>query len=274
MNMFSPAEVAKNYIATGKAKVSAPIWKMILLGILAGAFIAVGGVASTTASVSISAASVGKLVGACVFPGGLAMVLLAGSELFTGNCLLTLPLMQKEIRVSQMLKNWVFVYIGNFIGGFLVAAAAVYGHQLSLFGNGMAVSVISTAAAKCAMPFGDAVIKGIMCNFLVCIAVWISFAAKDVAGKIVGIFFPIMMFVLCGFEHSVANMYYISAGLLAQTVPAYAEAAASAGVNIGSLSWGAFFGSNLLPVTIGNIIGGGVCVGIVYWALYLKGKKN
>ena len=272
MNLFSPAEVAKNYIATGKAKVNTSIVRMILLGILAGAFIAVGGVASTTASVSISAASVGKLVGACVFPGGLAMVLLAGSELFTGNCLLTIPLMQKEIKFSQMLKNWVFVYIGNFIGGFLVAAAVVFGHQLSLFGNGMAVSVISTAAAKCSMSFGDALIKGIMCNFLVCIAVWISFAAKDVAGKIVGIFFPIMMFVLCGFEHSVANMYYISAGLLAKTVPVYAEAAAS--VSTSSLTVGAFFGSNLLPVTIGNLIGGGICVGIVYWALYLKGKKN
>ena len=144
---------------------------------------------------------------------------------------------------------------------------------MDLFGNGMAVSVISTAAAKCALPFGDALIKGIMCNFLVCIAVWISFAAKDVAGKIVGIFFPIMMFVLCGFEHSVANMYYISAGLFAQTVPGYAAAAAAAGVNTSALTFGAFLGSNLLPVTIGNIIGGGICVGALYWFIYLKGKK-
>ena len=274
MNLFSPAEVAKNYIATGKAKVNTPIWKMIFLGILAGAFIAVGGVASTTASVSITAASVGKLVGACVFPGGLAMVLLAGSELFTGNCLLTLPLLQKEIKVGGMLKNWVFVYIGNLIGGCLVAAFCAFGHQFSLFGNGMAVSVISTAAAKCSMPFGDALLKGIMCNFLVCIAVWISFAAKDVAGKIIGIFFPIMMFVLCGFEHSVANMYYISAGLFANGIPAYAEAAAAAGVNTSALTLGGFFGANLLPVTIGNIIGGGLFVGILYGAIYLGKKKE
>ena len=274
MNLFSPAEIAKNYIATGKAKVNTPIWKMILLGILAGAFIAVGGVASTTVSVSIASASVAKFVGACVFPGGLAMVLLAGSELFTGNCLLTLPLIKKEISFGGMIKNWVFVYIGNFIGGCLVAAAVVYGHQISLFGNGMAVSVISTAAAKCALPFGDAVIKGIMCNFLVCVAVWISFAAKDVAGKIIGIFFPVMMFVLCGFEHSVANMYYISAGLFANGVPAYAQAAAAAGVNTSALTAGAFFGVNLLPVTIGNIIGGGICVGALYCLIYLKEKKN
>ncbi|MBQ1712307.1 MAG: formate/nitrite transporter family protein, partial [Firmicutes bacterium] len=173
-----------------------------------------------------------------------------------------------------MLKNWVFVYIGNLIGGCLVAAFCAFGHQFSLFGNGMAVSVISTAVAKCSMPFGDALLKGIMCNFLVCIAVWISFAAKDVAGKIIGIFFPIMMFVLCGFEHSVANMYYISAGLFANGIPAYAQAAAAAGVNTSALTLGGFFGANLLPVTIGNIIGGGVFVGILYGAIYLGKKKE
>ena len=124
------------------------------------------------------------------------------------------------------------------------------------------------------MPFGDALLKGIMCNFLVCIAVWISFAAKDVAGKIVGIFFPIMMFVLCGFEHSVANMYYISAGLFANGIPAYAAAAQAAGVNTSALTFGGFFGANLLPVTIGNIIGGGVFVGILYGAIYLGKKKE
>ncbi len=120
------------------------------------------------------------------------------------------------------------------------------------------------------MPFGDALIKGILCNFLVCIAVWISFAAKDVAGKIAGLFFPIMMFVLCGFEHSVANMYYISAGLFAKGIPEYAEAAAEAGVNLDAVTWGGFFGGNLLPVTIGNIIGGAICVGCAYWFVYLR----
>ncbi len=271
MQFFTPAEVAKNYIATGKGKVNTPISKMLLLAVLAGIFIAFGGVASTAASVSIASASVGKLVGACVFPGGLTMVLLAGSELFTGNCLLTIPLLEKEIRFSGMLKNWVFVYLGNLIGGCLVGAAAVFSHQLSLFSNGMAVSVLSTAAAKCSLSFGDALLRGVLCNFLVCIAVWISFAAKDVAGKIIGLFFPIMMFVLCGFEHSVANMYYISAGLFAKLVPAYAEAASSAGVDLGLITVGRFFGTNLLPVTLGNILGGGVCVGVVYWLIYLRG---
>jgi len=274
MNFFAPAEVAKNYKATGKAKVNTPIPKMILLAVLAGAFIALGGVASTTAAVSIASPSVGKLVGACVFPGGLTMVLLAGSELFTGNCLLTIPLLEREITWGGMLKNWLFVYIGNFIGGLLIAAGVVFGHQLSLFGNGMAVSVLSTAAAKCSLSFGDAFLRGILCNFLVCIAVWISFAAKDIVGKIAGLFFPIMMFVLCGFEHSVANMYYIGAGLFARLVPAYADAAAAAGVDLSSLTVGGMLAGNLLPVTIGNILGGAVCVGCVYWFAYLRKPKT
>lgn len=274
MNFFSPADVAANYIATGKAKVNTPIPKMILLGIFAGIFIGVGGISSTTVAVSIPLASVGKFVGACVFPGGLTMVLIAGSELFTGNCLLTIPLLQKEISFGGMLKNWVFVYIGNLIGSLLLAAGVVYSHQISLFNNGLAVSVISTAATKCSMPFSDALIKGILCNFLVCIAVWISFAAKDVVSKIVGLFFPIMMFVLCGFEHSIADMYYIGAGLFAKTIPAYAQAAQEAGVDMTNLTVANYFGANLLPVTIGNIIGGAVLVGGVYWFCYLKGKKS
>jgi formate/nitrite transporter len=270
MNFFSPAEVAKNYIATGKSKVNTPIVKMLILGILAGAFIAFGGIASTVVAVSIPLASVGKFVGACVFPGGLTMVLIAGSELFTGNCLLTIPLLQKEITVQGMLKNWVFVYIGNFIGGLLVAAGVVFSHEVGLFDNGVAVSVLSTAAAKCSMSFGDAFIKGILCNFLVCIAVWISFAAKDVASKIVGLFFPIMMFVLCGFEHSVANMYYICAGLFAKGNATYAAAAEAAGVNLDAITVGGLFGKNLLPVTLGNIVGGAILVGCVYWFVYLR----
>ncbi len=274
MNFFSPAEVASNYIATGKAKVNTPIIKMIILGMMAGAFIAFAGISSTTVAVSVPLASVGKFVGACIFPGGLAMVLVAGSELFTGNCLLTIPLLQKEISFGGMLKNWIFVYIGNLIGSLLVAAAVVFSHQVSLFNNGLAVSVISTAATKCSMPFTDAMIKGLLCNFLVCIAVWISFAAKDVVSKIVGIFFPITMFVLCGFEHSVANMYYIAAGLFAKSIPAYAQAATEAGVDMTNLTVANYFGANLLPVTIGNIIGGAILVGCVYWFCYLKDKKS
>lgn len=274
MNLFPPAEIAKNYIATGKAKANTPIGKMVILGILAGAFIGFGGTASTIVAVSVPYASVGKFLGACVFPGGLTMVLLAGSELFTGNCLLTIPLLEKEITVGAMLKNWIFVYIGNFIGGMLVAAGVVFSHEIGMFDNAVAVSVLSTAASKCSLSFGDAFIRGILCNFLVCIAVWITFAAKDVTGKIIGLFFPIMIFVLCGFEHSVANMYYICAGLFAKGNAVYAEAAEAAGVNLDAISVSGFFGKNLLPVTLGNIVGGAILVGCVYWFLYLRKKDK
>ena len=182
-----------------------------------------------------------------------------------------IPLLSGEIKVSAMLKSWVIVYIGNLVGGILIGALVSLGHTLGLFSNAVAGSVINTAVAKVSMTFGDALVRGVLCNFLVCIAVWISFAAKDVAGKIVGLFFPIMVFVLSGFEHSVANMYYVSAGLFAAGNPTYL-AAATADTSV--LTWGAMFLKNLLPVTIGNIIGGSVCVGLPYWYVYLKdGKK-
>lgn len=273
--MNTPAEAAKLYVQAGKGKVALPLGRMFLLAVLAGIFIAFGGVAATTASVSVPLASVGKLVGACVFPGGLAMVLCAGSELFTGNCLLTIPLLEKEITVRQMLRNWIVVYLGNFVGGVAVAAVSVFGHQASLFENGVAVSMISTAASKTALPFGDAFLKGIACNFLVCIAVWIAgFVAKTVGGKLAGLFFPIMIFVVSGFEHSIANMYYIAAGLFARTNEAYASAAAAAGIDCSGLSWGSFFARNLLPVTLGNIVGGAVCVGCAYWYIYSRGQRD
>ena len=272
--MNTPAQIAENYVTIGKGKVDTPIAKMFMLAIMAGAFIALGGLGATTAGVSIAEASVAKLVGACIFPGGLAMVLLAGAELFTGNCLLSIPLLQREITVFGMLKNWGVVYAGNFVGGLIVAAIAVFSHQASLFNNEMAVSMISAAAAKTSLSFGDAFLKGIACNFLVCIAVWLAFAAKTASGKIISLFLPVMIFVLCGFEHSVANMYYIGAGLFAMLNPDYLLAATNAGIDVSGLNIENFLAANLLPVTLGNIVGGAICVGMVYWFVYLKGSKK
>lgn len=269
MNFFSPAEIAANYSTVGKIKAAMPFGRLLILGILAGAFIALGGVGATTVAVSIPYASLGKFLGACVFPGGLAMVVLAGAELFTGNCLMTISWLQKDIKFSGMVRNLVIVYFANLIGGLLVAAGVVFSHQIGQFDNGLAVSVISTAAAKCNLTFSDTLIRGILCNFLVSLAVWITFAAKDVAGKVIGLFFPVMIFVLCGFEHCVANMYFIGAGLFAKMVPVYAEAALAAGVDMSGLTVGGFV-SNLIPSTIGNIIGGAICVGAAYWFIYLR----
>ena len=274
MNFFSPADVAQNYIEIGRSKANTPTAKLIILAILAGLFVALGAIAATTVAVAVKPTSLGKFLGAIVFPGGLTMVLIAGSELFTGNCLLIIPFLEKAITAKKMIKSLVLTYIGNFIGSILLAAAVVFSHQVGLFNNGVAVSVIGTAAAKCSISFTDALIKGILCNFLVCIAVWISFTAKDIVGKIIGVFFPVLIFVLCGFEHSVANMYYLFAGLFAKLIPAYAEAAAAAGVDTSMFTIGRMFAGNLLPVTIGNIIGGAICVGLPYWFIYLRRKKK
>jgi len=272
----SPKEIAQNYITIGTAKTKLPISKMLVLGMLAGMFIALAGVGATVSSATITTASVAKLVGACVFPVGLAMVLLAGSELFTGNCLLIIPVLEKKASLGGMLKNWIFVYIGNLIGSLIVAALVVYGHTFSLFSNAASVSVISTALGKVSLAWGDAFFRGILCNFLVCIAVWMAFAAKDVVGKMAGLFMPVMLFVLNGFEHSIANMYFISAGILAKGNPAYAAAytAAHPNANLDLLNWGSFFAKNLLPVTLGNIIGGMVLVGMAYWFIYLRNSDS
>lgn len=268
----SPKEVAQNYITAGAAKTTLSIGRMLWLGILAGIFIALAGVASTVSSASIPIASVQKLVGALVFPGGLAMVLIAGSELFTGNTLIILPVLSKQATWGGMLKNWLVVYIGNLIGSLLIAALVVFGHTFRLFDGAAGAMAIHTAVGKVNLTFADAFIRGILCNFLVCVAVWMSFAAKDVAGKITGLFFPIMFFVLCGYEHSVANMYFIPAGLLASGTGEFAGAVAKAFPkdDPATLTWGAFFIRNLLPVTLGNIVGGSVLVGLGYWLTYIR----
>ena len=260
--MYSPGEVAKNYVEIGASKTKLKIGKMFVLAVLAGMFIGLAGVGASCAAVSIESASVGKFVGSCIFPAGLAMVLVAGSELFTGNCLIIIPVLEKKASIFGMARNLVVVYLGNLAGGLIV-----YSGTLSLFSGYFAVSAVNTAVSKCTMSFTSALLKGILCNFLVCIAVWMSFTAKDTSGKIIGLFFPIMLFVLCGFEHCVANMYYIPAGIMALSNPAYALSK----IDTAGLTWTAFFVRNLIPVTIGNLIGG-FSVGTAYWYAYLRNK--
>lgn len=267
--MISPAEISKKYSEIGTAKANLPLFKMLLLSIMAGIFISMAGVGASTASCLVKPAALSRLISGMVFPAGLAMVLFAGSELFTGNCLLILPLLEKKITFFQLLRNWVVVYIGNLIGSLAVCAICVYGGQFSLYNGQLAVSAVSTAAAKCSLSFGDAFLKGIGCNFLVCIAVWIALGAKDMAGKMAGLYFPVLIFVVAGFEHCIANMFYIPAGLMAITCPEYLKLVLEAGVNIENLNILNFAFTNLVPVTLGNIIGGGF-IGAVYWACYLK----
>lgn len=261
--MNTPAEIAQNYVGIGKKKTELPAIKMFILGILAGIFIGIGAIAFEMAIATIGG-GLGKLVGACMFPAGLALVLIAGSELFTGNCLLVIPLLEKEVKFSAVLKSWVFVYLGNFVGSAILAALVVFGHSPSLLDGALLDTVMTVAAGKVSLTFGDAVFRGIVCNIMVCLAVWMSFAAKTVGSKIAGLYFPIMIFVLGGFEHSIANMYYLMAGIFANSVYDVGNTA---------ITFGSFLVNNLLPVTIGNLIGG-TAVGVTYWYLYLRGAKK
>lgn len=272
--MNSPQEVTAGYIEIGKKKAALPISKLLVLGILAGMFIAFAAVGANTASSTITNGSLARLIGAAVFPCGLIMVVIAGSELFTGNTLMVIPLYQKQITFVQMLYNWFWVFIGNFIGSMLVVFIVGFGGQWDLFGGGLAVTTISVAATKTGYSFLSAVCLGIGCNFLVCIAVWIAMCAKTVGGKIISLYMPIMLFVLCRFEHSVADMYYVPAGIVANGFAKYAALAAEAGIDTSGLNWGNFLIHNLLPVTIGNIIGGSFLVGTLYWFAYLKGARK
>lgn len=261
--MNTPAEIANNFLAAGETKTRLPLGKMFLLAVLAGLYIGLAGLGASAAAAGVESAGAGKLLGACIFPAGLTMVLLAGSELFTGNCLILIPVLSGKVAPAAMARNLAVVYLGNFLGGVLAAAGAVYSHTLDLFGGKLAAGVVATAAAKCSLSFGDAFLRGVLCNLLVCLAVWMAMSAKEPAGKVAALFFPIFLFVLCGFEHCVANMYYIPAGLMALGMPAYAAGAAPA------LTLGNFLLGNLLPVTLGNLLGGMGLAG-VYWAVYQK----
>ena len=254
--MLSPAEIAESAVTIGEGKGKLKAIKMLLLGMFAGAFIALAGVGATFGNTYV-----GKLAGACIFPAGLAMVVIAGSELFTGNNLMITALFSKKIGVKELLKNWGLVFLGNFIGSVLIALMVVFSGAL----DGVAGNVVDTAFNKVNFDFLQAFLRGVLCNFLVCIAVWMSFGAKTIGGKIAAVFFPVMLFVLCGFEHSVANMFYIPAGIFE---------AAKNGVTIEGLNFGTMLVNNLLPVTLGNIVGGAGLVGCGYYLIYLKKAKE
>ena len=263
--MCTPKEIAENYLSACRTKAALPLGRMFLLACLAGAFVALAGAASTAAAATVGDPSLAKLVSGCVFPAGLAMVIVAGSELFTGNNLMIMGVLARTITARQMLRNWLVVYLGNFAGALLVAALCVSGHVFSAFSGKLAASVVTIAQTKAGLSFGDAFVRGILCNFLVCIAVWMANAARTVGGKVAAVFFPIMAFVVAGFEHSIANMYYLAAGLFtAEQTGAAAE----------GLTWGRALAGNLLPVTLGNLVGGGLLVGVSAWYLYLKQERN
>jgi formate/nitrite transporter len=280
-NYLTPQEIAEATVQTGVKKSMMPVVNMILLGILAGVFIAFAAEGSNMAAFNLFAKpetyGLGKVLAGSIFGTGLMLVIIAGGELFTGNTMIIAGVLDKKVTLKAMLRNWFFVYLGNFIGSIFIAYMM---NQSGLFASGANVLggvTIKIAVYKVGLTFTQAFFLGIMCNWLVCLAVWMAYGAKDMAGKILAVFFPIWLFITSGFEHSIANMYYIPAGIMAKNNKAFADAAALLGVTpekLGHLNWETFFVNNLVPVTLGNIVGGGIFVAAVYWFVYIKSSKK
>lgn len=273
---LSPKEIVEQYINGSIAKSRLSTGKVIGKSIFAGMMIAMGAACSNVAVHAIDNVGVARLVAGCVFPVGLMMVILMGAELFTGDCLMAMAVSDKKITLAQFVKVLVLVYIGNFIGGFLTAATMYYSGQFNYSAGRLGAYTIKVALGKVSLTPIQGITSGILCNILVCAAVLIAMSSKDVTGKLLASFFVIMPFVTGGFEHCVANMYYISAGLIAKFNPTYVEAVSSVyGLgDLSALGIKGFLINNLVPVTIGNIIGGSLCIGLPMFYLNYKERKK
>ena len=273
MNLFTAAETTANYSNAGAAKTKLSIAKMLLLGILAGFLIGFPSCVTNMATYALDNNSTIRMVSGLLFAFGLGMVVITGAELFTGNTLITISVLDKKATLAGMLRNWVFVYIGNFIGSMALSFICAHFGWLSAGSNALASFSMKLAVGKMTMPFQNAFFMGVLCNILVTIGVLLSLSGKDGISRFIGAWAPVMFFVTCGFNHSIADMTYCMLGLFAKNVPAYVEAAQSAGVALENLTWGNYFVGNLIPVTLGNLVGG-VCVGALFWFAYLKGAAR
>ncbi|MCL6450248.1 MAG: formate/nitrite transporter family protein [Acetobacteraceae bacterium] len=281
-----PPQIVTTVVGAAEKKVAARGLALLVLGVLAGAYIALGAQLSTIATSDL-AKYVGdgltRVVAGLVFSLGLILVVVGGAELFTGNNLIITGVLERKVTPGQLLKNWTAVYLTNLLGA-LAVVLIMYGTGLWKANGGLVgLKAVSIANAKCSLTFGEAFFRGVMCNWLVCLAVWLAAAGRDAVSKILGIVFPIAAFVASGFEHSIANMYFIPMGILLKGAPALAPVLAQgfgleAGVApaappaLAHLSW-AGFGMNLLPVTLGNIVGGALFVGCAYWLAYARAGK-
>ena len=265
-----PAKVAEKAEAAGVTKGKLNTLSTLLLGGLAGVFIGLGAMLCTLATTDIGLGfGLTKLLGGLVFCLGLILVVIAGAELFTGNSLLTMSFISGRTSLARLARNWGLVYVANLAGALALVGFMFYTNQWAFAGHEVGAHALLTANAKVNLGFGEALVRGILCNVLVCLAVWMAFSARTVTGKILAILFPITAFVAAGFEHSIANMYFIPMGILMANQPAVLGAAGVTAGGVANLTWAGFAG-NLVPVTIGNIIGGGIFVGAIYWLAYLR----
>jgi formate transporter len=279
IDAFPPPKMASRMEEVGLSKANLRGVTLFMLAVLAGAFIGTGAIFATTVTTGLTAAGVGfgivKLLGGLVFCLGLIGVIVAGAELFTGNNLIIMAFASGRIPLSAVLRNWAIVYVGNFVGSILTVGVMYLSRQWSFSGGAIGANALAIANGKVGLDFVQAIALGTMCNALVCLAVWLCLSARSTTDKILAIIFPITAFVAAGFEHSVANMYFIPMGLFIKGLaPAsFWQAIGQTAANYSGLTWGTFLLNNLLPVTIGNIIGGAGFVGLVYWFVYLRPQR-
>ncbi len=275
---LAPNEVAQgfsNNVMPKKAQYTKT--KMLVLAIAAGAFIAYGAQVSLTVMTGTAenlSWGLAKLIGAMVFATGLMMVVLTGAELFTGNVMMMFSVLEKKITFLQLFRSWSIVYLGNFIGSIVLALLVFYSGASHNNHDALGAIAINTAYSKVSLSFLEAFTRGILCNWLVCLAVWMATSSRSVIGKIFAIFFPIMTFVASGYEHSVANMFFIPNGILLKQIPSVVAASGFSMDQLALLNWKTFFIHNLIPVTLGNIIGALVFVVLLFWMAYLKNDQN
>lgn len=274
LDALPPAEIAERAEAIGVAKVAMSAATVFALAVLAGAFIALGAVFATTVAAGGTDLPYGtvRLLAGLVFSLGLILVVIAGAELFTGNNLITMAWASRKVSTRRLLGNWALVYVGNLIGA-IATAGLMYLTRQYTFGDGqVGASALTIAAAKTDLAFVQAIALGAFCNALVCLAVWLTYGAHSLTDKVLAIIPPIAAFVAAGFEHSVANMYFIPIGLFIKSDSSWVDSTSGL-PNVSELTWTGFVTDNLVPVTIGNILGGAVMVGLVYWFIYLRPRR-
>ena len=269
-----PPEMATRVEYVGVRKAETPVLTTFTLAILAGGFIALGAVfaTNTAAGSSVLPYGIAKLLTGLVFCLGLILVVIGGAELFTGNNLIVMAWASGKVSTRSLLRNWVIVYAGNFVGSIGTAILVLWSKQYTFGGGAVGETALKIAASKTSLDFFQAIALGVLCNVLVCLAVWLTFSARSTIDKIASIIFPITAFVAAGFEHSVANMYFIPFGLLIKSFdPTFV---AEKGLDLTNLTWSSFLVNNLVPVTIGNIIGGAILVAAIYWFVFLRNREE
>ena len=273
LDALLPAEMARRAEAVGQTKVALPMARLVPLSVLAGAFIALGAMFSTVVTAGGGMPpGVSRLLAGLTFSLGLVLVVVAGAELFTGNNLVVMAAASRRVRLASLLRNWTVVYLGNFVGALATALLVFWSGQYRFGDGAIGVRVLDIAEAKTSLGIVEALVLGILANALVCLAVWLSFSARTVTDKVLAVVFPVTAFVAAGFEHSIANMYFVPMGLFVKAWGADAFWAAS-GTSPGdypSVDIREFLLGNLLPVTVGNAIGGAGLVGLAYWFVYLR----